>query len=81
MYKTDDKGNTHILQFAAENNWIMDIGSFHSGKASKLFIEALESAEILQIEQQDLYFLYTHIPKLNIIFKVNYGKIEQRSEK
>lgn len=70
MYAVDDKGNQHNLQFAAENDWIMDIGSFHSGKASKLFIEALEPAEILQIEQQDLYFLYNNIPKLNIIFKV-----------
>jgi CRP-like cAMP-binding protein len=70
MYAIDDKGNQHNLQFAAENDWIMDIGSFHSGKPSKLHIEAIENAEILQIERQDLYFLYTHIPKLNRIFKV-----------
>lgn len=70
MYAVDEKGNEHNLQFAAENDWIADIGSFHSEKLSKLFIEAIEPSVILQIEQQDLYFLYINIPKLNIIFKV-----------
>jgi CRP-like cAMP-binding protein len=70
MYAVDEKGNQHNLQFAAENDWIADIGSFHSEKPSKLFIEAIEPSIILQIEQQDLYFLYLNIPKLNIIFKV-----------
>lgn len=70
MYGIDDKGNEHNLQFAAENDWVMDIGSFHSKKASQLFIEALEPSEIIQIEQQDLYFLYQSIPKLDRIFKI-----------
>jgi CRP-like cAMP-binding protein len=70
MYAVDEKGNKHNLQFAAEKDWITDIGSFHAQKPSKLFIEAIEPSVILQIEQQDLYFLYTNIPKLNIIFKV-----------
>lgn len=70
MYGVDKKGVEHNIQFAAENDWIADIGSFHSGKPSKLFIEAIEPASILQIEKQDLYFLYTSIPKLDRIFKV-----------
>ena len=70
MFGVDDKGYEHNIQFAAENDWIMDIGSFHSGKPSQLYIEAVENSEILQIEQQDLYFLYLNIPKLDRIFKV-----------
>jgi CRP-like cAMP-binding protein len=70
MYGVDKKGNQHNIQFAAENDWIADIGSFHSQKPSKLFIEAIEASVILQIEQQDLYFLYLNIPKLDRIFKV-----------
>ncbi len=70
MYGVDKKGIEHNLQFAAENDWIADIGSFHSGKPSKLFIEAIEPSLILQIEKQDLYFLYVSIPKLDRIFKV-----------
>ncbi|UTA67364.1 Crp/Fnr family transcriptional regulator [Emticicia sp. 21SJ11W-3] len=70
MYGVDDKGYEHNIQFAAESDWIADIGSFHSQKPSKLFIEAIEPAEIIQIEQQDLYFLYINVPKLDRIFKV-----------
>ncbi|QMW00990.1 Crp/Fnr family transcriptional regulator [Spirosoma foliorum] len=70
MFAVDQKGVEHTIQFAAENEWIADIGSFHSGRASKLFIEAIEPSVVLQIEQKDLYFLYDSIPKLDRIFKV-----------
>lgn len=70
MYGVDNKGTEHNIQFAAENDWIADIGSFHSGKPSQLFIEAIEPSVILQIGKDDLYFLYRSIPKLDRIFKV-----------
>ena len=53
MYGVDNKGAEHNIQFAAENDWIADIGSFHSGKPSQLFIEAIEPSVILQIEKED----------------------------
>src|SRR5258706_5775209 len=52
MYKIDDLGGTHILQFAAENYWIIDLGSFHSLKASQLNIDALEDTVALQINRE-----------------------------
>lgn len=70
MYSVDNKGTEHNIQFAAENEWIVDMGSFYAEKPSKLFIEALEASHILQIEQQDLYFLFLNVVKLNRIFKV-----------
>lgn len=70
MFAVDPKGNEHNIQFAAENDWIADIGSFHSGKPSGFFIEAIEPSLVLQIEKQDLYFLYHQVPKLDRIFKV-----------
>lgn len=70
MYGVDDKGTEHNIQFAAESDWIADIGSFHSGKPGKLFIEAIEPSKVLQLEKPDLYFLYESIPKLDRIFKV-----------
>lgn len=70
MYGVDKKGTEHNIQFAAENDWIADIGSFHSGKPSQLFIEAIEPSVVLQIGKEDLYFLYLSIPKLDRIFKV-----------
>jgi CRP/FNR family transcriptional regulator, anaerobic regulatory protein len=70
MYKIDDKGNTHILQFAAENWWLSDIGSFHERKPSDLNIDALEDSMVLQISHENLLFLYTHAPKFDRIFRV-----------
>lgn len=70
MYGIDDKGFEHNIQFAAENDWISDIGSFHTRKISQLNIEALENGAVLQVKQEDLYFLYKNIPKMNLIFKV-----------
>ncbi|MBO0948436.1 Crp/Fnr family transcriptional regulator [Fibrella forsythiae] len=70
MYAIDQSGVEHTILFATENEWIADIGSFHSGQPSKLFVEAVEPSVILQIEQKDLYFLYLNVPKLDRIFKV-----------
>jgi CRP-like cAMP-binding protein len=69
-YKIDEKGNTHILQFAAENNWINDLGSFHRVRPSVLNIDALEDTMVLQISYDDLIFLYEEAAKFNRIFRV-----------
>jgi CRP/FNR family transcriptional regulator, anaerobic regulatory protein len=70
MYKVDNKGQEHNLQFSIENGWIGDIGSFHSEKPSELYIEALEQSTILQITKPDLTLLYTNFPKFDRIFRV-----------
>lgn len=82
MYGIDDKGYEHNIQFAAENDWIADIASFHTKKPSKLNIQAIEHSIILQVEQQDLYYLYLNITKLDRIFKViienKYAELQNR---
>lgn len=70
MYIVDDKGKEHNLQFAIENWWIGDIGSFHSEEPSKLYIEALENSIILQIKKEDQLKLFVDYPKFNRIFRV-----------
>jgi CRP-like cAMP-binding protein len=70
MYKVDDKGNEHNLQFAIEGGWIADIGSFHSEKPSELYIEAMEQSTILQIAKDDLLYLYTEYSVFDRIFRV-----------
>ncbi|WP_326983546.1 Crp/Fnr family transcriptional regulator [Chryseobacterium sp. MYb264] len=70
MYKVDEKGNTHIIQFASENWWMIDIGSFHHKKPSALNIDALENTTVLQISYEDLISLYINYPKFDKIFRV-----------
>ncbi len=70
MYAIDDKGNTHIIQFAYENWWICDMDSFYKKEASLLNIDALEDTMVLQINFEDLTELYDKVPKFNRIFRV-----------
>jgi len=70
MYKVDNKGLEHNLQFSIENGWIADIGSFYSNKPSELYIEALEQSTILQIAKPDLLYLYSQYPKFDRNFRV-----------
>lgn len=70
LYGIDKGNNEHNILFAAEGDWIADIGSFHTRTLSRLNIEAIEASVIYQVNQEDLYFLYYSIPKLDRIFKV-----------
>jgi CRP-like cAMP-binding protein len=70
MYFVDHNGKEHNLQFAIENWWIGDIGSFHSEEPSKLHIEAIENSVILQIKKEDQLKLFVDYPKFNRIFRV-----------
>lgn len=70
MFSVDNKGTEHTIQFAAENDWIADIGSFHSEKPGQLYIEAIEPAVILQLEKPELLHLYRHYPKVERYFRV-----------
>ncbi len=71
MYAVDKSGKEHNLQFAAENDWIADIGSLHREAPSKLYIEAIEPSVILQLSTDDLWHLYTNYHKFDRIFRVN----------
>lgn len=70
MYMVDENGKEHNLQFAVENWWIGDIGSFHSGEPSRLYIEAMENSTILQIKKEDQLKLFVEHPKFNRIFRI-----------
>lgn len=69
-YHVDKKGSEHNLQFAAENDWIMEIDSFYSEKPSRVYIEAIEPSTILQIAKKDLLYLFSHNPKFDRNFRV-----------
>jgi CRP-like cAMP-binding protein len=70
MYLVDPNGKEHNLQFAIENWWIGDIGSFHTERPSKLYIEAIENSVVLQISKADQLKLFIDYPKFNRIFRV-----------
>ena len=70
MFMVDEKGAEHIVQFATENWWVADIGSFHNELPSNFYIEALEPSVVLQIKKEDLLKLYVGSPKFDRYFRV-----------
>ena len=70
LYMVDDKGVYHILQFATENYWILDLTSFHKKKPATLNIDALEDTVVLRINHAELIDLYFKAPKFDRIFRV-----------
>lgn len=70
MYGVDNSGVEHNLVFATEDDWISDIDSLHKEKPSRLFIEAIEPAVVLQLSKNDLWYLYTNFPKFDRNFRV-----------
>ena len=69
-FQVDKKGIEHNLQFAAENDWIMEIESIYYEKPSRVYIEAIEPSVIFQIKRVDLYHLFTNNPKFDRNFRV-----------
>jgi len=70
MYKVDEQGKEHNLQFAMENGWIADLGSFYSEEPSELYIEAIENSQIIQLKKEDMLFFFTHFHKFDRNFRV-----------
>jgi CRP-like cAMP-binding protein len=70
MYKVDNLGREHNLQFSIENGWIADLGSFYSEKPSELYIEAIEASKVIQLKKADMLFFFTHFHKFDRNFRV-----------
>ena len=69
MYMVDEKGKEHNLQFAIENWWITNIGSFYTEEPSEMYIEALENSVILQLKKDDQITFFEENLKFNRIFR------------
>lgn len=70
LYKVDNDGVYHIMQFATENYWILDLTSFHKKQPALMNIDALEDSLVLRITHADLIDLYVKAPKFDRIFRV-----------
>jgi CRP-like cAMP-binding protein len=70
LYRVDEKGAEHILQFASEGWWVADLSSFLTGEPSGLNVDVLEDAELLMITkpmwEQDMQ----EIPALEHYFRI-----------
>jgi CRP-like cAMP-binding protein len=65
VYRVDNQGEEHILNFAKENWWTGDRSSLYSGIPSNLNIDAVEPSEVLLIEKDAFDQISLEIPALN----------------
>jgi CRP-like cAMP-binding protein len=69
-FTIDEKAQEHILQFAVEDWWVSDFGSFLTGQPANRYVEALEETTVLQLSYEDLQELYQQIPKFERFFRL-----------
>ena len=69
MFFTDDKGAEQTLQFAIENWWITDYGSYGNGTPSQFFIQAVEHSSILAFNKAMQDELFAALPLLERYFR------------
>ena len=67
---TDDKGEDYTLQFAVEDWWIADFGSFINQVPATMIVEAIEDSELIQIDYNAVQLLYSQVPKFESFFRV-----------
>lgn len=82
IFYEDEDLREHILYFAVEDWWVLDIWSFVSGKPSSLKIQALEDSTILYIYKIQKEKLYEEMPKIEKLFMLmnqkSLGPLQQR---
>jgi CRP-like cAMP-binding protein len=69
-FTIDKNGFEHILNFASQDYWVGDLYSRITLKPGILFIQAMETTEVVQITNTDLNALFLEIPKLERMFRI-----------
>lgn len=69
-YNVDDKGTEHMIQFAWEGWWIVDIYSFLAGEKSGYNIDAIEDAELLMITLPGFEEMMLKVPRMERYFRI-----------
>lgn len=69
-YYINEDGVEVNLQFAIEDWWISDIGSFQQQIPSRLFIETLENCELFLLSPETKEQLLTNVPSFERFFRL-----------
>ncbi|WP_196895974.1 Crp/Fnr family transcriptional regulator [Aureivirga marina] len=69
LFYIDKKGNEQIIHFGIDNWWITDYESLINQIPSKLYIQAIESTELLKLPQDKFDELSAKIPVINELFR------------
>lgn len=70
LYSVDERGGEHMIQFAMEGWWIVDIYSFLTGEPSGYHIDAIEDSELLMISRHHFEEMMVTLPKMERYFRI-----------
>ncbi len=80
-FHLDENGQQHIRDFAIENWWTGDLGSFLSQEPGQYYVQCIEDCQIAQISYDDMEVLYGLIPKMERFFRIIIQKAYVVSQK
>lgn len=69
LYYINDKGNEQITHFGIDNWWITDYESLVNETPSKLYIQAIEDTELLELPQEKFEELCKKVPQIECLFR------------
>lgn len=69
-YKTLDDGNTQVIQFTKENNWISDLYSFFSSSKALFTVQTLEDCQLLSITKKQFDTICESHTKMETFFRL-----------
>lgn len=80
-FHLDENGQQHIRDFAIENWWTGDLGSFLSQEPGQYYVQCIEDCQIAQISYDDMEVLYGLVPKMERLFRIIIQKAYVVSQK
>jgi CRP-like cAMP-binding protein len=70
LYRIDDTGKEHILQFGIKGWWVNDLYAFLTQKPATFFIQAITDCTVLQVHRDQLNKLYDRIHMMDRFFRI-----------
>lgn len=69
LFYIDNKGNEQIIHFAIDNWWVTDYESLINKTSSKLYIQATENTELIELPQEKFNELCQKLPHTERLFR------------
>ncbi len=81
LYYIDTKGNEQIIHFGIDNWWITDYESLVNRTPSRVYIQATEDTELLELDHESFEELCVKLPKIERLFRIILEKTYIASQK
>lgn len=74
MFFINEKGHDQTVQFAIENWWLTEHGSFSTKRKAEFSIQAVETSTLLVIDAAGQENLFKAVPQMEQYFRIIYQK-------